>query len=132
MLVPVVATLVGAPFAPIFYLSPSLTWTIVALCIPSLLGAAYLGPAYAATQGLVPLRMRATAAAILLFVLNMIGLGLGPQTVGILSDLLHPALGSDSLRWALLSTLITGLAGAFCYWQASRTLQKDMMRVVGT
>jgi len=132
MLVPVFATLIGTPFAPVFYLSPSLTWTIAALCVPSLLGAAYLGPAYAATQGLVPLRMRATAAAILLFVLNMIGLGLGPQTVGILSDLLHPRLGTDSLRWALLSTLITGLAGAYCYWQASRTLQKDMMRVVGT
>lgn len=132
MLVPVVATMIGVPFVPVFYLSPSLTWTIVALCVPSLLGASYLGPAYSATQGLVPLRMRATAAAILLFVLNMIGLGLGPQTVGILSDLLHPSLGADSLRWALLSTLITGLAGAYCYWQASRTLQKDMARVVGT
>ena len=132
MLVPVMATFIGVPFAPIFYLSPSLTWTIVALCIPSLLGASYLGPAYSATQGLVPLRMRATAAAILLFVLNIIGLGLGPQTVGILSDLLRPALGQDSLRWALLSTVITGLAGAYCYWQASRTLQKDMSRVLGT
>ena len=132
MLVPVLATFIGVPFAPIFYLSPSLTWTIVALCVPSLLGASYLGPAYSATQGLVPLRMRATAAAILLFVLNMIGLGLGPQTVGILSDLLRPSLGADSLRWALLSTLITGLAGAYCYWQASRTLQKDVARVVGT
>ena len=132
MLVPVFATFIGVPFAPIFYLSPSLMWTILALCIPSLLGASYLGPAYSATQGLVPLRMRATAAAILLFVLNIIGLGLGPQTVGILSDLLRPSLGADSLRWALLSTLITGLAGAYCYWQASRTLQKDMARVVGT
>jgi len=109
-----------------------LTWTIVALCIPSLLGASYLGPAYSATQGLVPLRMRATAAAILLFVLNMIGLGLGPQTVGIVSDLLQPLLGADSLRWALLSTVITTMAGAYFYWQASRTLHKDMARVVGT
>jgi MFS family permease len=132
MLVPVFATFVGVAFAPIFYLSPSLTWTIVANCIPSLMGASYLGPAYAATQGLVPLRMRATAAAILLFVLNIIGLGLGPQTVGFISDLLQPSLGSDSLRWALLSTVITALAGAYCYWQASRTLQKDMSRVLGT
>jgi len=132
MLVPVYATFAGLPFAPIFYLSPSLTWTIVALCIPSLLGASYLGPAYSATQGLVPLRMRATAAAILLFVLNMIGLGLGPQTVGIVSDLLQPLLGADSLRWALLSTVITTMAGAYFYWQASRTLHKDMARVVGT
>jgi predicted MFS family arabinose efflux permease len=132
MLVPVVATFIGLPFTPIFYLSPSLTWTVMALCVPALLGASYLGPAYAATQGLVPLRMRATAAAILLFVLNMIGLGLGPQTVGILSDLLKPSLGADSLRWALLSTVVTGIAGAYCYWQASRTLQADMDRVRGT
>ncbi len=132
MLVPVIATLIAAPFAPVFYLSTSLSWTIFALAFPSLLGASYLGPAYSATQGLVPLRMRATAAAILLFILNMIGLGLGPQTVGILSDLLRPSLGADSLRWALLSTLITGLAGAYCYWQAGRTLQKDMVRVLGT
>jgi hypothetical protein len=67
-----------------------------------------------------------------LFVLNIIGLGLGPQTVGFISDLLQPSLGSDSLRWALLSTVITALAGAYCYWQASRTLQKDMSRVLGT
>jgi hypothetical protein len=76
--------------------------------------------------------MRATAAAILLFVLNMIGLGLGPQTVGIISDLLRPLLGADSLRWALLSTVVTTIAGAYCYWQASRTLHNDMSRVVGT
>jgi len=132
MLVPVVATFISAPFSPIFYLSPSMAWTVVALCFPSLFGASYLGPAYSATQGLVPLRMRATAAAILLFVLNMIGLGLGPQTVGILSDLLRPSLGADSLRWALLSTLITGLAGAYCYWRASLVLQADMDRVRGT
>ena len=132
MLVPVIATFIGLPFAPVFYLSPSLTWTIVALVFPSFLGASYLGPAYSATQGLVPLRMRATAAAILLFVLNMIGLGLGPQTIGILSDLLRPSFGADSLRWALLSTMITGTVGAICYWQAGRTLQRDMVRVLGT
>lgn len=129
MLVPVVATFVGLPFAPFFYLSPNLTVVIVALALPAFLGASYLGPAYAATQGLVPLRMRATAAAILLFILNMIGLGLGPLWVGILSDLLRPALGDDSLRWALLSTIITSLIGAYFYWQSSRTLRQDMERV---
>jgi predicted MFS family arabinose efflux permease len=128
MLVPVAATFLGLPFAPFFYLSPNLTVVMVALAIPAFLGASYLGPAYAATQGLVPLRMRATAAAILLFILNMIGLGLGPLTVGIVSDLLKPALGTDSLRWALLSTVITSLIGAFFYWQSSRTLGQDMKR----
>ena len=129
MLVPVFATFIGLPFAPFFYLSSNLTVVIVALSLPAFLGASYLGPAYAATQGLVPLRMRATAAAILLFILNMIGLGLGPLWVGILSDLLRPALGDDSLRWALLSTIVTSLIGAYFYWQSSRTLRQDMERV---
>ena len=129
MLVPVVATLIGLPFAPFFYLSPNLIVVIVALGLPQFLGASYLGPAYSATQGLVPLRMRATAAAILLFILNIIGLGLGPQWVGFLSDLLKPSLGNDSLRWALMSTMITSLIGAYFYWQSSRTLRQDMERV---
>jgi len=79
----------------------------------------------------VPLRMRATAAAILIFILNIIGLTFGPLWVGVLSDLLRPSLGEDSLRWALLSTLITGLAGAYLYWLSSRTLRQDMERVAG-
>ncbi len=132
MLVPVFATFMALPFAPVFYLSPNLTWAIAANAIPALMGVSYLGPAYSATQGLVPLRMRATAAAILIFTLNIIGIGLGPQTVGVLSDLLRSSLGSDSLRWALLSTMITSTIAAFCYWQASRTLGEDMARVVGS
>jgi MFS family permease len=129
MLVPVVATFIGLPFAPVFYLSPNLAWVMAALAIPAFLGASYLGPAYPATQGLVPLRMRATAAAILLFILNIIGLSLGPLWTGVLSDLLRPTLGADSLRWALLSNVVVTLLGAFFYWQSSRTLGRDMARV---
>ncbi|MEI9888044.1 MAG: MFS transporter [Rhizomicrobium sp.] len=132
MLVPVVATLIGLPFAPFFYLSSNLWVVVVALALPQFLGASYLGPAYAATQGLVPLRMRATAAAILIFILNIIALTFGPLTVGILSDVLRPAFGEDSLRWALLSTVITSSIGAYFYWQSSRTLRQDMERVAGT
>jgi predicted MFS family arabinose efflux permease len=35
MLVPVVATFIGLPFAPVFYLSPNLTVVIVALALPA-------------------------------------------------------------------------------------------------
>jgi hypothetical protein len=93
-----------------------------------MMGATYVGPAFAMTQAMVPLRMRARAIAILLFILNIIGLGLGPLAVGKLSDLLKPALGADSLRYALAATIMTGLAGAFCYWRASRTLPADIAR----
>jgi predicted MFS family arabinose efflux permease len=128
MLVPVVATCLGVPFAPFFYLSSNIYVVIFTLALPQILGASYLGPAYAATQGLVPLRMRATAAAILIFILNIIALTFGPLWVGTFSKLLTPYLGADALRWALLSTVITTLTGAFLYWKSSQTLRQDMER----
>jgi MFS family permease len=128
MYVPIVCAFVAIPFAPVFYLAPSTAVALTAAIVPALMGATYVGAAYSMTQGLVPLRMRARAIAILLFILNMIGLGLGPPTVGLISDLLQPVLGANSLRYALLSTVITSLIGVYCYWRASRTLKDDLAR----
>lgn len=128
MYVPIVCTFLAVPFGPVFFLVPS---TVVALCaaiVPALMGATYLGPSYAMAQGMVPLRMRAQTVGILLFILNMIALGLGPATVGLLSVALKPYLGADSLRYALLAGTVTALLGAFCYWRASRTLKADLSR----
>ena len=44
--------------------------------------------------------MRSVAAAILLFIINIIGLGFGPQAVGILSDILSKNYGKESLRYS--------------------------------
>jgi predicted MFS family arabinose efflux permease len=128
MYVPIIATFISVIFAPIFFLTPITAIALVAGIVPYMMGATYVGPAYAMTQAMVPLRMRARAIAILLFILNIIGLGLGPLAVGKLSDLLRPSLGADSLRWALTATVLTGLAGAFCYWRATRTLKVDIAR----
>jgi hypothetical protein len=48
---------------------------------------AYLGAQYTIGQGVVSQRSRASAIAILLFIIALIGNGLGPQIVGILSDM---------------------------------------------
>src|SRR5262249_52338877 len=89
---------------------------------------AYLAPSLAMTQALVPLRMRAQAAAILFFILNIIGYGLGPLCIGALSDYLRPSLGNDSIRWAMIATMIPWAISALCYYQASRTLKADLAR----
>jgi predicted MFS family arabinose efflux permease len=131
MWVPIFFIAIAMPFMPYFYLSSSLAVTLACAIIPNINGSAYLGPVLAMTQSLVPLRMRAQAAAILLFILNIIGYGLGPLCVGKISDLLHPTLHDDSIRWAMLSTMTTWIASAFCYWQASRTLKADLARGSG-
>jgi hypothetical protein len=79
-------------------------------------------------QGMVPLRMRAQTIGLLLFILNMIALGLGPATVGFISDHLRPYFGDDSLRYALMSTMFTSLLGTVCYWRATKTLKGDLIR----
>jgi hypothetical protein len=128
MYVPIICTFIALPFAPVFLLSPNVIVCLAAGTIPALLGATYLGPSYAMAQGMVPLRMRAQTIGLLLFILNMLALGLGPATVGLVSDLLKPALGNDSLRYALMVGMVTGTLGAFCYWRATRTLKADLAR----
>ncbi|MEL6324120.1 MAG: hypothetical protein AAFQ84_07820, partial [Pseudomonadota bacterium] len=59
---------------------------IPALSIAAVLRYAYLAPMFAITQKLVEPRMRATAAALMLFIVNLIGYGLGPPVIGAISD----------------------------------------------
>lgn len=129
MYVPIGAVFLALPFQPVFYLADNTTIAVLAAIIPSSMGAVFLGPCVTMVQGLVPPRMRATAAALFLFILNIIGLGLGPQTVGLVSTLLEPTLGTDALRYALLVTMVSGAIGGFCYWRASKTLKADLARV---
>ena len=93
-----------------------------------MMGAMYLGPTFAITQALVKLRMRAVASAILLFIINLIGLGLGPQTVGIASDILEPSYSIESIRYALLSVVVIRSAWSVLHYVlAARTLQEDLL-----
>jgi MFS family permease len=126
--VPIIFLLLALPCFPFFFLSNSRPVMLAFAILPAANGAAYLGPVYAMTQSLVPLRMRAQAAAILLFILNIIGFGTGPLIVGKISDLLAPTLGINSLRWALLLTAIPWALSGLCYWAASRTLHDDLGR----
>ncbi len=124
------ATLVAIPFSLFFYLWDDYRVAMVVAIIPSMLGAYYLAPTFALTQAMVGLRMRAMAASIMLFIINLIGMGLGPQLTGILSDVLntHTNLGAESLRWALVCVLMVNIAAAVCYFVAAKDLREDLAR----
>lgn len=114
--------------APAYYtLLGSNTNLIIAAMIPSqILGALYLGPCIATCHNLVSPGMRAMASALLFFVLNIIGLGLGPLTVGILSDQFAGRFGDDNLRYAMVTTLTISLVGVFFLWMGVRSLRRDL------
>lgn len=125
---PGLATLISLPFSFLAYTYHEPVIALWILSVHYFLSAYYLGPTFSLTQGLVGLRMRALAASILLFVLNIIGLGLGPQFTGIVSDVLNVTtdLADESLRWALVISLVFNLLSAVLYLMASRTIREDL------
>jgi sugar phosphate permease len=86
--IPALAGLIWAP-----------TWQIALMfiAIPALLNNMYLAPALAVVQNAVAPGQRTMAGAILLFVLNLVGLGGGPIFLGHVSDLAKPRFGDHSL-----------------------------------
>jgi MFS family permease len=127
MWIPAGAGAIAIPFMIAVMLVPGQYTALILAFIPGLMYNVYLGNCIATTHGLVGQRMRATSSAILFLILNIIGLGLGPASIGMLSDFLTPSLGTDSLRYAML-ILIPGVTiwSVLHFYLASRTLQKDL------
>jgi len=124
-----VAALVALPFGAATYLLSNPYWALAVFSIPILLSNFWQATAFAQTQSLVQLRMRGVAAAILLFIINIIGLGAGPWAIGALSDLLAPRYGADSLRWSLLIFGSIGLWVAYHFYAGGKHLAADLDRV---
>ena len=122
-----VALIASTPLFFGVYLSNTAFASLMFLILPILLGNFYQATTFSQTQGLVSLRMRSVAAAVLLFILNMIGLGAGPQAVGILSDVLQPSYGDESLRYALLILSTVQIWAAYHYYQAGKSLKEDLV-----
>jgi len=116
---------VGLPLSFLFYAAGD-PWIAVPIYWASLiLINSYLGPTFALIQGLAPLRMRALWAAVTLLVINLIGLGLGPTMIGMISDALKPSLGdAEALRWAMLTFAAATPWALFHYWRAGVWLKR--------
>ena len=91
--------------------SSSIALTALLLLVPTALSVAWLGPVVAAINGLVPAHMRSTASAIYLFILNLIGLGLGTLVIGSISDALTGRFGDEALRYSAMATTSLYAAG---------------------
>ncbi len=126
MWLPGLSMFFAAPLCVGIYMSFGQSMSLLFLLLVIILINSWLGPGFAITQTLAPVRMRAMASALLLFVLNIIGLGMGPQAVGIMSDLLTPAYGDESLRYALLISSSMYIWSAWHFWKASKTLRQDL------
>ena len=70
--------------------------------------------------------MRATTLAVVMLLCSLVGMGMGPEIVGSLSDLLAPSLGNDSLRYAMLSMSLVSVWATVHFWRAGNTVRQDL------
>ena len=123
-----ISILLYVPFSAAFLLLDEAVPALIAYFVPTALSSVYLAPSLALMHQLVGLRMRAVASAVSMFLLNLIGMGLGPQTVGILSDWLSDDYGVESLRYGLLIALSTKLIAVALFLMAAKTARGDLAR----
>ncbi len=110
---------------PVYLLTFGVGDTTLALAlafVASLIAGSGIGPGMASVQTVAEPRLRATAIAFVMFMSAVIGQGGGPFLIGLMSDLLTPQYGIDSLRVALM---LTNVLLAWCvihFWLAGRTM----------
>ena len=156
-LIPMFALIGVIPMHVTGYLAESLWLAVPLMMVGQMLLYTYLCPLYAVPSGVVDSRMRATAVAVTLFIVNLLGYGLGPPLIGGLSTILNatflsgldPALtleackasnltaaaqaacdsaNADGLRWSMVLFKCLYLWAIFHFYMASRTIQRDMGR----
>ncbi|MEM1262148.1 MAG: MFS transporter [Pseudomonadota bacterium] len=121
-----VAFVLAAPFFVMTFLASSTWLALLGFAVPALLLNTHQATTFAQTQNIAAVPMRSTAAAVLLFVMNIVGLGMGPIVSGFASDQLSPWLGADALRWVLLGQVVIYLWSALHYYWAGKHLPGDL------
>ncbi len=113
---------IGLPATLFAFSTEDTTLMMWLLPIPTFVAGVYLGPTFAMVQNLVGVRMRALASALLLFIINLVGMSIGPWVAGLLSDIFAADYGVHSLRHALFLLYFLNIWGILHYVLASRRL----------
>jgi predicted MFS family arabinose efflux permease len=124
--IPAMAGSLAVPIGFPYLLLDDTTIVIALLFVVTVAINTYLGPCLAIAHTLVPPAMRALTSAILFFVLNLIGLGLGPLPAGLLSDYFTASYGDDGLRYAMLVVGLIGGFGILMFVLGARALPRDL------
>jgi MFS family permease len=120
--------LASIPVNCALYLAPSPAWATFWLVFGCVLGAAPFGVAAAAIQQMMPATVRAQASAVYLFSINIIGLGVGPTAVGVLTQ--HVFGRDDAVRYSLAIVTCAACAlAAACLYGALKPFVASLERL---
>lgn len=124
--VPAIAMALCTPIALACWLAPDPLVSMVLMGLVYMLGLMYFAPTFSAAQSLAPDEIRASASAVLLFCLTIIGSSVGPYAIGWASDYLTPRFGQLSLRYAMCLLAVTMAWSALHFFLAARALKEDL------
>jgi predicted MFS family arabinose efflux permease len=122
---PGIALALAVPFFIGFVHAPSWPVALAFLAVPTFLNYFYLTPAVTLVQNAVPARQRTLAGAVLLLIMNLIGLGLGPTWLGAVSDWLRPMHPENSLQLAFYSLVPFYLIAIGLHLALARRLERE-------
>ncbi|WP_332658710.1 MFS transporter [Brevundimonas sp.] len=104
-LLPAIGLAIAAPFFAGFVWAPTWQLALLFLLPPMGLNYFYLSPAVTLVQEEVPPHQRVLSGALLLLVMNLIGLGLGPTYLGAASDWFSKTSPDNSLQMAFYTLI---------------------------
>ncbi|NYT40725.1 MFS transporter [Sphingomonas sp. R-74633] len=122
--IPAVSLLLALPFFLGFAWAPGWQLALLFLCVPMFLNSFFLSATVTFVQGEVPPERRVISGALLLLVMNLIGLGLGPTYVGMASDFFRPAYGPHALQMAYFALAPMYLIGAALFLFLARLIRR--------
>ena len=121
---PALGALVSLPFSLIAFSTGSVSLALAFLAVASLGNHVYSAVSHAVVQSLVKPRMRAVMSSIALFGMNLLGFGVGPWAVGVVSERLG---GGDALRDSMLWVSLFMVWACVHYVLAARTYSRDLL-----
>jgi predicted MFS family arabinose efflux permease len=128
-IIPAVALALAIPFFVGFVEAETWQTAILLLILPTFLGHFFLTPAVAFVQLSVRPSERTLASAMFLFVINMIGLGLGPTYLGAMSDAFRASAPETSLQIAFHALTPFYLITVGLYFYLARIIRNQAPKV---
>jgi len=132
MWIPAASVFFSLPFLLGVCLWPTSLGAIICAVPSGILGGGWAPAVYAAAQTLAPPRMRTLAASLMILSITLIGMGAGPQVVGVLNDVLSSRFGEDAVRYSMSIVLATSLLGSLALLLGARHLKDDLRVGLGS
>ena len=122
---PAASLVLALPFFLGFAWAPSWEIALAFLAVPMFLNSFFLSATVTFVQSEVAPERRVISGALLLLVMNFIGLGLGPTYVGMMSDVFRPTFGEHALQAAYYALAPMYLIGALLFLWLARLIRRS-------